>query len=384
MTKYAKWFIWVMVITAAIVWIRWELQPEPIEVKVTTVEKGVVDRTVANTRAGSVKSCRRARLSPSLGGQIARLEVKEGSRVMPGDLLLELWNDDIKAEVVLAERQAVSAEATAKAACLNADNAQREADRLVRLKESGAVSVERIDQVQTNAEAHKAECVASSVQAEVSKARLGVAKANLERTRLHAPFEGVVAQINSELNEYVTPSPPGIATLPVIDLVDDSCFYVSAPIDEVDAMGIKTGMQTNITLDAFGKRIFKATIRRIACFVLDLEKQARTVEVEAEFTNQEDLLELLAGYSADVEIILESKQAVLRVPTEAVMEDYKVLVFDPAEGVLRERKVEVGISNWKYSEIIQGLKQGDRILLSVDKEGVADGVAVKIEQEKKQ
>lgn len=379
MGKHMKWFIWVLLVVVAILWVRWELRPEPIEVKVATVEKGVVERTVANTRAGSVKSCRRAKLSPSLGGQIARLEVKEGSRVMPGDLLLELWNDDIKAEVVLAERQAVSAQASAKAACLNADKAQREADRLARLKESGAVSVERIDQAQTTAEAHKAECEASSVQAEVSKARLGVAKANLERTRLHAPFEGVVAEINGELNEYVTPSPPGIATLPVIDLIDNYCFFVSAPIDEVDAMGIKTGMEANITLDAFDKRKFAASIRRIACYVLDLEKQARTVEVEAEFANQEDLLELLAGYSADVEIVLERKKAVLRVPTEAVMEDSKVLLYDPAEGVLKQQKIEVGISNWKYSEITKGLKAGDQILLSVDKEGVADGVAVKIE-----
>ena len=141
--------------------------------------------------------------------------------------------------------------------------------------------------------------------------------------------------------------------------------------------------ETNITLDAFGKRNFAATIRRIACYVLDLEKQARTVEVEAEFTNQEDLLELLAGYSADVEIVLERKKGVLRVPTEAVMEDNKVLLLTPEEGILQERKIEVGISNWKFSEITKGLQAGDQILLSVDKEGVSDGVKVNVGHENK-
>lgn len=382
MTKHLKWFIWGLVIVVAIIWLRWELRPEPIEVRVGKVEKGVVERTVANTRAGAVKSCRRAKMSPSLGGQIARLEVKEGDQVMPGQLLLELWNADLKAEERLAERQAVSAESTAKATCLNADKAQREADRLSRLKKSGAVSVEDIDKAMTEAEARRAECEASKVQTEVSKARVGVTKAQLERTRLYAPFEGVVAEINGELNEYVTPSPPGIATLPVIDLVDNGCFYVSAPIDEVDAMGIKVGMEARVTLDAFGKRNFDARVRRIACYVLEVEKQARTVEVEAEFTNDEDLLELLAGYSADMEIVLERKEKVLRVPTEAVMEGNKVLIFDAEEGILRERKIEIGISNWKYSEVAKGLEEGEQVLLSVDKEGVKDGIEVKALEEK--
>ena len=96
-------------------------RPEPVAVRVHTVGKGIVEQTVANTRAGTVKACRRARLAPSIGGQIASLKVAEGDRVETGDLLLELWNRDLAAQVTLAEREAEAADARARAACLNAD-----------------------------------------------------------------------------------------------------------------------------------------------------------------------------------------------------------------------------------------------------------------------
>lgn len=381
MGKHAKWLIWALILVAGVLWLRWVLRPDPVAVKVVKVELGLVERTVANTRAGSVKACRRAKLSPSVGGQIARLEIKEGERVSEGELLLELWNQDLVAEMGLAESQAVASEASAKAACLRADEARREADRKSRLQKSGAVSEETIDQALTQALTSGADCDAARAQARVSGARLGVAKANLERTRLRAPFDGVVAKINGELEEYVTPSPPGIATLPVVDLVDDACFYVAAPIDEVDAQGIKTGMAARISLDAFGDRRFEAQVRRIACYVLDVEKQARTVEVEAVFANGDDSLELLAGYSADLEIVLEKREGVLRLPTEAVQEGNKVLVFDPAESLLRERKIETGLSNWKYTQVVTGLTEGEQVVLPAGKGGLADGVPARIAEE---
>jgi HlyD family secretion protein len=91
----------------------------------------------------------------------------------------------------------------------------------------------------------------------MATAKLDVIRANLEKTRLIAPFDGVIAQINGELNEYLTPSPPGIATLPAVDLIDNSCFYVEAPIDEVDAPSIRLGMSARVSLDSYGKRRFE-------------------------------------------------------------------------------------------------------------------------------
>jgi len=355
-------------------------RPEPVEVRVQAAERGLVEQRVANTRAGTVKACRRARLAPSIGGQIATLSVREGARVKTGDLLLELWNRDLEAQVTLAEREADSADASARAVCLNADNAQREADRQVTLSKRRLASEEAVDRAITAAQAGKADCEAAQATARVQAARLGVAQANLEKTRLMAPFDGVVAEVSGELNEYVTPSPPGIPTPPAVDLIDDSCFYISAPIDEVDAPKVRLGAEARVTLDAFGDRGFPGTVRRIAPYVLDIEKQARTVEVEVEITEPPRDPPLLAGYSADVEVIVDRRDDVLRVPTAAVRAEGGVLVLDPAAEVLEAREIQTGLSNWDQTEVTSGLKEGELVVLSLDREGVEAGAPAKAEE----
>jgi HlyD family secretion protein len=354
--------------------------PEPIGVRVQKAETGLVEQTVANTRAGTVMACRRARLAPSIGGQIASLKVHEGDRVKAGDLLLALWNQDRKAQLTLNEREAEAAQARARAACLNADNAQRDADRQRKLSKRRLASEEEVDRAVTAAEAGRADCEAAQASARVEAARLGVAQANLEKTRLTAPFDGVVAEVSGELNEYVTPSPPGIPTPPAIDLIDDSCYYISAPIDEVDAPDVRVGAQARVTLDAFGERSFAGTVRRIAPYVLDLEKQARTVEVEVEITDIPEDAALLAGYSADVEIIVDRREDVLRIPTAAVRAEGGVLVLDSETGLIRARQIETGLSNWEQTEARSGLEAGELVVLSLDRNGVEDGALAAIEK----
>ena len=328
---------------------------------------------VANTRAGTVKACRRANLSPSLGGQIAVLDIKEGDKVKAGQLLIDLWNKDLVAEVALSKSEAEAAKAQAKATCLQAEIARREADRLVKLLKTGAVSEEETDRAVTDAKVRKAECEAAVASAKMSLSRVGVVKANLERTRLIAPFDGVIAEITGELNEYVTPSPPGIATPPAVVLIDNSCFYVVAPIDEVDASEIALGMPVRVSMDAFGDRSFEGKVRRIAAYVLDLEKQARTVDVEVRFINQKDIKHLLAGYSADIEVILDVHKDTLRIPTYAVLDNKRVFVYHPDSKKIEERMIKAGISNWDYTEVITGLKAGELVITTLDREGIKDG-----------
>ena len=345
---------------------------KPVKVIISPVERGLVQDTVANTRAGTIKACNRAGLSPSMGGQIANLPVKVGDAVKPGQILMELWNDDRVAEVSLATREAKAAKALARQACVKADVAEREAQRLRKLRKKGLASEEAIDKADGEALAQKAACTAAQATAEVSEARLEVAQALLNRTQLTAPFAGIVAEINGEVGEFVTPSPVGIPTPPAVDLVDINCLYVSAPIDEVDAPAIRIGMPAKVSLDAFAKQIFPGKVKRIAPYVLDIEKQARTVDVEVDFANTEDSHNMLPGYSADIEVILAEQRNTLRIPTEAILEGNKVLVLGD-EGILQQRRITSGLSNWEFTEVLEGLKENERIVVSVDRDGVKDG-----------
>ena len=371
--------ILLLIIAVLAGWGWWATRSKPIPIAVTAVEKGTVEKTVANTRAGTVKACRRAKLSPSTGGQIANLPVQEGDAVKQGQLLLELWNKDLTAQLRLSEQEAVSAAATARARCIEADQSRREAERQQKLLARNLVSEEQADQAASAANAADAACEAARATAAVSQARVGVTRATLEKTRLIAPFDGVIAEINGELNEYVTPSPIGIPTPPAVDLIDNRCFYLTAPIDEVDVAGINVGQVARVTLDAFGARRFEGRVRRIADYVLDAEKQARTVDVEVEFVNPADIAQLLAGYSADVEIILDVQRDTLRIPTEALLDGTRVYVFDPDSGLIEQREVKTGTANWDHTQVTDGLAEGELIVTSVDREGLADGVTARRE-----
>jgi HlyD family secretion protein len=203
--------------------------------------------------------------------------------------------------------------------------------------------------------------------------RVNVTRVVQGRTVLVAPFDGTVAKIVGEVGEYSTPSPPGVATPPAIDLIDDSCLYVEAPMDEVDAPKIAVGQPVRITLDALPKRSFPGRVRRVAPYVTAVEKQARTVDIEATFDDPSAPGRLLVGYSADVEVILEVRGDVVRVATSALLEGGRVLVLD--KGRLAERKVKAGVANWEFTEIVDGLSAGERIVTSLEREGVKAGAA---------
>lgn len=368
----------VVSLTVVVLVFSWIRRPKPIEVLIAQVELGEVQRTVTNTRAGTLKACRRAGISPAIGGQIARLPVKEGDKVKKDQVLLEMWNDDRTAQVALAKSEILASEARIKEACVTAKVAKREAARLTKLRKKGLTSDESTDHAVGEADAKQAGCQAAKSSAEVSRDRLAVAQAALERTKLKAPFDGVVAEIIGELGEFVTPSPIGVATPPAVDIIDTSCLYVLAPIDEVDAPEIKVAMPARISLDAYNKKFFKGTVRRIAPYVLDREKQARTVDIEVNIILENEDLNMLPGYSADVEIIIDSHTNVLRIPTESLLEGQKVFVYSQDDKTIYEKEVVTGLSNWKYTEILKGLDKDEKVVTSIDRDGVVDEALVRI------
>jgi len=363
-------------VVAVLVYAGWHFtRPQPPEVELATIARGAVESTVVNTRAGTVKACRRARLAPVAGGQIVKLWVKEGERVQAGQPLLELWNRDLAAQRDLATRQLTTSEERRREACIMANNSRRDAERTEQLVAKGFVSPQRGEDARADAHARQANCDALAADVKRAQAQIRVTDVGLDRTTLTAPFAGIVAKITGEVGEFTTPSPPGIPTPPAVDLIDDSCLYVSAPMDEVDAPKLKPGQPARITLDALPGQTFSGKVRRIAPYVTEVEKQARTVDVEVDFDTPPRQI-LLVGYSADVEAIIQRRDNVLRVPTQAIQQDGSVLVLG-ADDRLETRKLKTGLANWAFTEVVSGLNAGDRVLLSFDNENVKAGVKVK-------
>ena len=356
----------------------WIGRPKPIAVVVKEIDRGKVESSIANTRAGTVEACQRTKLSTIMGGRIELLAVKEGDRVKKGQLLMKLWNDDQQAQSTLAMTQVTTAQQRVNEACLQAANAEREAARQTALREKGFISTSREESARTEAQARRAGCEASKADVAQFQARVAATRVEQGRTSLYAPFDGTIAKIVGEIGEYSTPSPPGVQTPPAIDLIDDSCLYVKAPMDEVDAPKIQIGQPVRISLDALPKQSFPGTVKRVAPYVSAVEKQARTVDIEANFDKPEDAGKLLVGYSADIEVILAVRDDVVRVPTSALLEGGRVLVAG-ADGKLEERKVTTGLANWEFTEVSSGLAAGERVVTSLERAGVKAGAAYVLE-----
>ena len=153
-------------------------------------------------------------------------------------------------------------------------------------------------------------------------------------------------------------------------------------MDEVDAPKIVPGQPVRITLDALPGKVFAGSVRRVAPYVSAVEKQARTVDIEVDFTDPASAGGLLVGYSADVEIVREQREQVLRIPTAALQEGSKVLRYNPDSRELEARSIQPGLANWEFTEIRDGLLPGDRIVTSLERAGIKAGAKVTPEEKK--
>ena len=359
-----------MLLVAAGIW--WASRPKPIVVVLKDIERGLVESTISNTRAGTVEACQRTRLSTISGGRIELLTVKEGDRVSKGQLLMKLWNDDQQAQSAWLLSQVATARKRVNEACVVATNAEREADRQAALRARGFVSGAKEENSRSEALARRAGCEAAKADVAQTEARVRLSRVEQGRTVLYAPFAGTIAKIVGEVGEYSTPSPPGVPTPPAIDLIDDSCLYVKAPMDEVDAPRIAAGQPVRISLDALPRQTFPGKVRRVAPYVSAVEKQARTVDIEATFDDPAAPGKLLVGYSADIEVILAVRENVIRIPSSALLAGGRALVA-AADGTLEERKLRTGLANWEFTEVLEGLTTGERVVTSLERAGVAAG-----------
>jgi HlyD family secretion protein len=294
-------------------------------------------------------------------------------------VLLRIADDDLRAQVAVRESAVTAARASVGEACSAADNAVREYDRQVSLARDAIVSEELVEQFRTRRDMATAGCEAARARRLEADAALEAARVDLRRAVLRAPFDGIVAEVRGEVGEWITPSPPGILIPALFDVIDPEAIYVSGPLDEVDVGRVRPGLPVRVTLDAYPDEAFPGSVVRVAPYVRDDEEQNRTFEIEVEFDDAAFARTLSPGSSADVEVVLDAKPSSLRVPTYALIEGRRVLVVE--DDVLRTREVETGLRNWDFVEIVDGLRAGEAVVVSLDRAEVREGAPARIESE---
>ena len=240
------------------------------------------------------------------------------------------------------------------------------------------MSDDLLDQLQSVFEASDASCNRAAAEVDRASAQIAATEVELEKMVIRAPFEGVIAEVAVEVGEWITPSPPLLLAPAAVDVIDLSSLYVSAPMDEVDSASIHAGQRAKLTVDSYPDAEFEGKVVRVAPYVLDVEAQNRTVEIEVELVDPQVASRLLPGTSADVEVVLEARDGALRLPTSALLEGNRVLVAN--DGRLEEHPVEIGLKNWDYAELTAGLEEGQRVVISLDRVEVKAGARVEVEE----
>jgi HlyD family secretion protein len=374
-----KWLPRVLILIgfAAVVLRFTVFRPEAVLVKVVAVERAAVESTVTNSKAGTIRARRRAKLSAEVGGRIVAIAKREGEWVKKDEVIIRLNDATPRAQLRLAQESLRVAAAARHEACVARDRALRELNRKRALAKERIMSDDLLDALESAHEAAAAACTAVTAERDKAKAAIAAVEADLAKFAIRASFEGVIAELTAEVGEWITPSPPLLTAPAVVDIIDPSSLYVSAPMDEVDSMSIHAGQRVKVTVDSHPGEEFDGSVLRVAPYVLDIEAQNRTVEIEVAFDDEAFASSLLPGTSADVEVVLEVRKDVLRIPTSALLEGRTVLL--PDDGTLVEREVEIGLKNWDYAEVTEGLGEGQAVVVSLDRVDVKAGARVEVE-----
>ena len=228
--------------------------------------------------------------------------------------------------MALEERSLDAVRLAAAEACANAKFAVRDLDRVRRLVSVGVSSQQDLDRAVTQQAATKATCDAATSRAYQTAAGVDVARVTLGKTVLRAPFDAIVTKVNAHLGEWIMPSPAGLPMPPAVELVDVRSIHVKAPLDEVDASRVKVGLPVRITMDAYPGRAFPGMVTRVGAYVSEAQQQNRTLDIDVAFDDAAFAQTLLPGLSADVEVIVQKHDDVVRVPTSAILQGGRVLV----------------------------------------------------------
>ena len=370
MKRPARFLLLVVALLAAGALVRAFLFRErAIDVEAVSVGLGPVEDVVVNSEAGTVKARSRARLGVEAIGRVAVIPHREGSAVNAGDLLLRLEYTTEMARLEAARRNADVLHATLAGARSVSNLAQKSLDRIASLHSRGLAPQAQLDEAREQAERGKAEVRAAEARLRSAETAVSLAQDELTHGEIRAPFEGTVSQRFVEIGEEVSPGQP------LLELVSLSRIYVSAPIDERDAGHLQVGLPVRVTVDTYPGVVWKSRLTRISPVVEMAKEQNRTQEIEADLPADSTKPHPRPGMTADVEIVLERRDGVVRVPTLSVIDGQRVFVIEKGRAV--SRPVKVGLRSWEWTEVLTGLRTGERLVTSLDRAGLKEGVRVR-------
>ncbi len=325
------------------------------KVKATTVTYITGSASQASLVAsGYVVAQRKAEVASKGTGRLKYLGFEEGDTVHTGQVIAELENDDIKAEVALARANLMNAEADS----LNAGRLYR---RQQKLYDSSAVTQVALEDAETAYLQAKASVAAAA-------ANLQSAQVNLENTIIRAPFSGTVLTKNADVGEVVAPFASSSSSKgSVVTLADMSSLEVEADVSESNIYKVFVGQKCDIVLDAYPDHTYRGLVKKI---VPTADRARATVLTKVTFDDIDSrvLPEMSARvnfFPKDMSASEQPASRTLVVDKQAITtrDDQKV-VYRIIKDKVEQVPITIGRQLGDQTEITSGLTDGDRVVLS--------------------
>lgn len=358
--------------------------------RLATVERGTMVRSVVAT--GKIEPITKVEIKSKANGIIELLNVDVDQAVNAGDVLVELDKENLNARVresraalQAAEAGLLATEAALKKNTIEAEGpdvefAGRAYERAQNLFDQKLIAQSGLDDAKGVYEQAQNRQRAAQSQLFVAKAKVAEARATVAQTRaatdraeeelanatIRAPVKGTILYRHVELGSPVSSILNlGAAATPVITMGDISQVFVRGKVDESDIGRVRLGQACRITVETFKDKVFQGKVTQIS--PMGIEKDNVTnFEVKVSIDNPGH--ELKAMMTANAEIILEEHPDSLIIPESAITYDAQRKAFvDLVDAKSKDGKrrvmVKVGVGNGSKTQVLDGVKQGDRIVL---------------------
>ena len=358
--------------------------------RLAAVERGNITRSVVAT--GKVEPIAKVEIKSKANGIIKELKVQIGDVVQTGQVLAELDKENLEARVRETKAAFLGAESNLKAAQAQLEKnkveaegpdvpfAKRNFERAEKLLKDGVLPQQSFDDTRSAYElAVNRQSVAraqfSVSEAKIAQARAEVAQAQaavdrsveeLNYATVRSPIHGVVLSRDVEIGSPVSSIlNMGAAATLVMVLGDISQVYVRGKVDEADIGVVKLGQPSKIKVETFKDKVFEGKVTQISPLGVDKDNVV-TFEVKVSINNPGG--ELRANMTANAEIVLEEHKDVLLVAESAVVYDAQrnaSIEFPSSTNPKGKEKkpIKVGISNGTRTEVLDGLKEGEKVIL---------------------
>ena len=309
---------------------------------------------------GSIEAWNKMNITPDVGGKIAKIYVEEGDRVQQDQLLAELDTRAIRLQLEQARAGLAVAEANQK-------DAQRNMERMERLKLENAVSEQQYEQL-------KLAFDAADAQLQQARASQNLANYNLDVSIMKAPFAGVIASKNADVGDVINPLMGGFSpSSGVLTLMDFSRVKIEIEVSSRDIARIIKGMTAFLSVDAYPDNVFSG---RVSVVNLIADPMTRKFGVQITANNPELLLR--PNTFGEVTLEITTHEDALVVPQIAVLENKYVFVAREDNTVVR-KEISLGLQNTKMVEVLGGIQEGDLIVVEGNF-GLEEGSRIEIKE----